>query len=135
MPIVTWSDEFSINVKELDEQHQKMLDIVNKLHQAVEECREQEILYRLLTELYQHTQLHFSTEDELMKKYNFPGFEQHRHEHRVLLQHLGNLVEGVSNGKNPTFRSDYDVSSDWVLIHIFKSDKDLGLFLNDLGVF
>ncbi|MES9992773.1 MAG: bacteriohemerythrin [Candidatus Thiodiazotropha sp.] len=135
MPIVTWSDDFNINVKEIDEQHQKMLDIVNNLHIAVEAEKEKEILNDLLTELYQHTQLHFSTEEELMNKYDYPGFEQHLHEHKVLLQHLGNLVAGVCGGKNPTFRSDYDVSSDWVLIHIFKSDKDLGLFLNDQGVF
>ncbi|MEW8396055.1 MAG: bacteriohemerythrin [Candidatus Thiodiazotropha sp.] len=135
MPTVTWSDEFNINVKEIDEQHQKMLEIVNNLHTAVEENRENEILNDLLIALYHHTQHHFATEEELMKKHDYPGYEQHLHEHKVLLQHLGNLVEGVSSGKNPSFRSDYDVSSDWVLIHIFKSDKDLGLFLNDHAIF
>ncbi|MEW8301763.1 MAG: hemerythrin domain-containing protein, partial [Candidatus Thiodiazotropha sp.] len=66
MPTVTWSDEFNINVKEIDEQHQKMLEIVNNLHTAVEENRENEILNDLLIALYHHTQHHFATEEELM---------------------------------------------------------------------
>jgi hemerythrin-like metal-binding protein len=135
MPIVSWSDEFSVNVKEIDLQHQQMLDIVNKLHTAVDRRKEQDFLNKLLIELFEHTKFHFSTEDTLMKKYEYPGYEQHLHEHRVLLQHLDNLIKAVTNGKNPTFSSDYDVSSDWVLIHIFKSDKDLGTFLNSQGVY
>ena len=135
MPIVSWSDEFSVNVKEIDLQHQQMLDIVNKLHAAVEACEEKENLNKLLIDLFEHTKLHFSTEDALMKKYEYPGYEMHLHEHNVLLQHLDNLISSVSNGRDPTFRSDYDVSSDWVLIHILKSDKSLGTFLNTQGVF
>ncbi|MEW8314141.1 MAG: bacteriohemerythrin [Candidatus Thiodiazotropha endolucinida] len=135
MPIVTWSEEFSVNVRIIDDQHQEMLNIVNILHTAVEKCADKETLQKLLVELYEHTKTHFSTEDELMKKHNYPGYEQHLHEHHVLLQHLNNLVEGVTGGKSPTFRSDYDVSSDWVLIHIFKSDKELGTFLNAQDVY
>ena len=135
MPIVSWSEELSVNVKVIDNQHQDMLEIVNSLHAAVEKCEDNETLKKLLIDLNEHTRTHFSTEDELMKQYNYPGYVQHLHEHNVLLQHLGNLVASVTGGKNPTFRSDYDVSSDWVLIHIFKSDKDLGTFLNNQGVY
>jgi hemerythrin-like metal-binding protein len=135
MPIVKWSEEFNVNVKIIDDQHQQMLDIVNSLHSAVEASADKAILEKLLIELYEHTRVHFSTEDELMKKHNFPGYADHLHEHHVLLQHLDNLVKGVTGGEHPTFRSDYDVSSDWVLIHIFKSDMELGAFLNTQGIY
>jgi hemerythrin-like metal-binding protein len=135
MPIVEWSEEFSINVKLLDEQHQQMLDIVNSLHAAVESSADKETLNKILIDLYVHTRAHFSTEDKLMQEHNYPGYEQHLHEHHVLLQQLDNLISGVSDGKSPTFRSDYDISSDWVLIHIFKSDKELGTFLNAQGIY
>jgi hemerythrin-like metal-binding protein len=135
MPTVTWSEEFNVNVKIIDEQHQQMLDIVNSLHSAVEARADKTILEKLLTDLFEHTRTHFSTEDELMKAHNYPGYEKHLHEHQVLLQHLDNLLTGFTGGKNPVFHSDYDVSSDWVLIHIFKSDKDLGAFLNEKGIY
>jgi hypothetical protein len=51
------------------------------------------------------------------------------------LQQLDNLISGVADGKSPAFRSDYAISSDWVMIHIFKRDKELGTFLNTQGVY
>jgi hemerythrin len=134
MPIINWRDEYSVNVREIDIQHQKMLEIVNNLHAAVEECRDKSEVKSLLIELVDFTHLHFSTEERFMDEYNYPGSEIHKSEHKVLLQHLDNLVAGVSSGKYPTFCSDYDVSSDWFLVHIAKSDKNLGAFLNTRGV-
>ncbi|MEL0585946.1 MAG: bacteriohemerythrin [Candidatus Thiodiazotropha sp. (ex. Lucinoma kazani)] len=134
MPIVSWCDEYSVNVGEIDIQHQKMLEIVNNLHTAVEECRDKSILKGLLIELVDFTHMHFSTEERYMNEYDFPGSESHKHEHKVLLQHLDNLVAAVSSGRYPTFCSDYDVSSDWFLFHVSNSDKNLGTYLNTKGV-
>lgn len=135
MPIVTWSEEYSVNVKEIDIQHQKMLQLVNNLHSAVETCIDKNDLKKLLIELVEFTRMHFSTEELLMKKYDYPELVAHHKEHRMLLQHMSDLVNAVSGGNCPTFYSDYDVSTDWALIHISEHDKSLGAFLNTKGVF
>ncbi|WP_177418708.1 hypothetical protein [endosymbiont of Lamellibrachia barhami] len=51
MPIVTWCDEYSVNVEEIDIQHQKMLELVNHLHSAVEACIDKNDLKTLLKDL------------------------------------------------------------------------------------
>ena len=135
MPIVTWRDEYNINVEQLDSQHQKMLEIVNNLHAAVEARENKSVLRDMLVELAEFTRVHFSTEEDLMKKYSFPDFQDHQIQHRLLLQHLNDLATAVSIGKHPTFYSDYDVSTDWALVHISEYDKSLGLFLNSKGIF
>ncbi len=135
MPIVTWCDEYSVNVEEIDIQHQKMLELVNHLHSAVEACIDKNDLKTLLVDLVEFTRLHFSTEEQLMKKHDYPGFAKHHQEHRMLLKHLGYLVTAVSNGKYPTFYSDYDVSTDWALLHITDFDISLGAFLNSKNVY
>lgn len=126
MPIVTWSDEYSINVKEIDFQHQKILELVNTLHSSVENTIDKKELHRLLIKLVEFTHKHFTDEEKLMKKYNYPDITQHHKEHRILLKHLDKLVTAVSKGRHPTFRSDYDVSSDWAMLHILEHDKQLG---------
>ena len=78
MPIVTWSDQYSINVGEIDDQHQKILELVNDLHNAVESCIEKETLRVKLSALVDFTDLHFSTEDQLMKKHGYPGMKAHQ---------------------------------------------------------
>lgn len=135
MPIVTWREEYGVNVKEIDRQHQKMLELVNNLHTSVEGCIDKEVLKNLLVELVEFTREHFSTEERLMKEYHYPELEKHYRQHRVLLEHMDRLITAVSNGTQPTFFSDYDVSTDWALIHITEYDKSLGAFLNSKQVF
>ena len=135
MPTVTWRDEYSVNVKEIDVQHQKMLELVNDLHSAVEACVDKNSLQNLLVELVDFTHTHFSDEELLMKKYDYPEFGEHHKEHKILLKHMSDLVVAVSNGKYPTFYSDYDVSSDWAITHISEYDSDLGAFLNTKKVY
>ncbi len=135
MPKVTWSDNYSINVAEIDAQHQKILELVNDLHSAVESCIDKEELREKLSALVEFTDHHFSTEDRLMKKHGYPGFKGHHREHRQLIGHLKELVKAVSKGKRPTFYSDYDVSTDWALTHIRDYDSGLGVFLNSKGVY
>ena len=96
MPIVTWRDEYNINVEQLDRQHQEMLEIVNKLHAAVEAREHKSVLRDMLVELAEFTRVHFSTEEELMKEYSFPDFQDHQIQHRLLLQHLNDLAAAVS---------------------------------------
>ena len=135
MPIVTWSEEFSINVKEIDTQHQKLLELVNNLHSSVEARIDKHVLEGMLIELVEFTRMHFSTEEGFMREHGYPDSATHINEHRLLLEHMDQLVKAVSGGRYPTFYSDYDVSSDWALIHISESDKRLGAFLNTKNVF
>ncbi|MCB1857143.1 MAG: hemerythrin family protein [Gammaproteobacteria bacterium] len=135
MPFVTWSEEYSVNVKVIDQQHQKLLELVNGLHAAVESCIEKEQLRQMLVELVKFTAIHFSTEEEYMKKYDYPQLASHHREHRILLRHLNDLVNAVSGGFRPTFYSDYDVSTDWALLHIEEHDRGLGAFLNSKNVY
>ena len=135
MPIITWYDEYSVNVGEIDIQHQKLLELVNNLHSAVEACIDKNGLKNLLVELVEFTHMHFSTEEQLMEKYGYPELAEHHKEHKMLLQHLNDLVAAVSRGKYPTFCSDYDVSTDWALVHISEFDKSLGAFLNSKDIY
>ncbi|TNF95887.1 MAG: hypothetical protein EP297_11385 [Gammaproteobacteria bacterium] len=135
MPIVTWSDEYNINVEEIDIQHQQLLELVNNLHSSVEANIGKNDLKDLLIELTEFTRMHFSTEEKLMKEHDYPEYKDHHKDHITLLKHMNQLVAKVSNGKGPTFSSDYDVSTDWALVHILEHDKNLGAFLNSRGVY
>lgn len=135
MPAVIWNEEYSVNVKEIDVQHQKMLELVNDLHSAVGSCAEKNVLQNLLVELVDYTHTHFLAEEQLMKEYDYPELKKHHKEHKILIRHMSDLVVAVSSGQYPTFYSDYDVSTDWALIHIAEHDKSLGAFLNTKGVY
>ncbi|MFC1681980.1 bacteriohemerythrin [Pseudomonadota bacterium] len=134
MAIVIWREEYNVNVREIDEQHKTMLELVNNIHCAVEARIGKDDLVELLGQLVDFTRGHFSTEEQLMKKHDYPDLAEHHKEHRLLLQYLVDLLDAVSSGKRLTFYSDYDVSTDWALTHISEHDQDLGVFLRSKGV-
>ena len=135
MPILAWSDEYSINVAEIDEQHKKLLDHVNRLHAGVEAQIDKQDLHQLVEDLYEYTSFHFASEEKLMKKHGMDHVKKHHKEHKMLLKHLKHICNAISQGKRPKFYSEYDVSNDWFLSHIMECDKKMGAFLNRKGVY
>jgi hemerythrin len=135
MSILVWSDEYSINVAEIDEQHKELLDRVNKLHAGVEAQIDKQDLHRLVEDLYEYTSLHFASEEKLMKQYGMDDVKKHHKEHKLLLKHLKHICDAISKGRRPAFYSQYDVSNDWFLAHIMDFDKEMGAFLNSKGVY
>ena len=135
MPLIEWKDEHTVNVKEIDHQHLRIVALVNQLHSSVEACIDKKELFHHLIMLVEYTRMHFSTEEKLMKQHAFPELPKHHEEHRMLLKYLDNLVASVSRGTYPTFYSDYDISSDWAMLHILEYDKDLGKYLNSKNIY
>jgi hemerythrin len=135
MPILVWSDEYCINVAEIDAQHKKLLEYVNKLHAGVEAQIDKKELRRLVLELVDYTRFHFATEEKLMEEHAMEGVANHQNDHESLLRHLVGIVDAISEQKRPAFYSQYDVSNDWFLAHILGFDKNMGAFLNSKGVY
>ena len=42
MPPIKWSDSYSVNIEEMDEQHKQLLDIINEFDEAVEAKKEKQ---------------------------------------------------------------------------------------------
>jgi len=135
MPTLVWSNDYSINVAEIDEQHKKLLEHVNNLHAGVEAQIDNQVLHQLIVDLYEYTVFHFAFEEKLMKKHGMDHIEKHHEEHKLMLEHLKDVCNAMSDGKRPAFYSEYDVSDDWFLAHIKGSDQKMGAFLNSKGVY
>ncbi len=135
MPILVWSEEYSVNVAEIDAQHKTLLEHVNKLHAGVTAKIDKEALRQLVLDLVEYARFHFASEEQLMKEHALEFADIHHRDHELLLRHLEHIVQAVSRGKHPAFYSEYDVSNDWFLAHILGFDKKLGAALNRKGVF
>ena len=135
MPTLVWSNDYRINVAEIDDQHKKLLEHVNKLHAGVEAQIDNQALHQLIVDLYEYTVVHFAFEEKLMKKHGMDHIKEHHEEHKLMLEHLKDVCNAMSDGKRPAFYSEYDVSDDWFLAHIKGSDQKMGAFLNSKGVY
>jgi hemerythrin len=135
MAALPWKDEYCVNVSVIDEQHRRLAELVNRLHEAFECDKTGENVFIALNELIGFTRLHFATEEELMLKYEYPDYAAHRMAHKTLLSGLQSLLTTLRDRSPFGFVGGNDINDDWVTKHLLESDVALGNFLNNKGVF
>ncbi len=133
MALLTWSDKFSVNVKQFDDQHKKLIDIVNRLHDAMKVGKGKEVLGEVLNALITYTQTHFAAEEKLMKGNNYPAYEQHKKEHNQLVMQVLDVQKQFQGGvalSQPVM----SFLKSWLENHIQGTDRQYGPFFNQKGV-
>ncbi len=139
MAFITWSNEYSVNIKEIDRQHQFLINIVNKMHELVMadvgKGTNKTAIRRVFAELADYTDYHFRTEEELFKTHNYPGFKIHKQQHNELVLQVLELQRRFLKNEVSITQEIFDFMKKWLLNHILVSDKEYTVFLNAKGVF
>ncbi len=134
MSLVTWNTNYSVNVKQFDDQHMKLVDLVNKLHDAMKVGKGSEVVGDVLKALIAYTQNHFADEERLMKQHGYPDYENHKKEHNQLVMQVQDVNRKVQQGSPALTQSVMLFLRDWLVKHIQGEDKKYGPFLNGKGV-
>ena len=131
---VEWNDYLSVNVKEIDAHHKMLIEIINRLYQAMVDGVSDKVMKEVLVELIDYTKYHFSAEEEIMEKYAYLQLEDHRGMHRDFVTKLAGICRKHQVDKSPIDEEMLDFLKNWLINHILKTDRYLGIFLNDKGV-
>jgi hemerythrin len=134
MPLIQWDDTFSVGMAEIDRQHQKLVGMINDLHEAMREGKGKEILGPLIEGLVTYAATHFRTEERLFDRYAYPETDEHKNIHAAF---AAKAVEFKSRfDRSPTGLSVEIMHflSDWLQKHIKGADKKYGPYLNAQGV-
>ena len=131
MELIRLEDSLKLDIPEIDSQHERLIGLVNLLHETMLQGADRAVLDGLLSQLLEHTRAHFAYEEQLMSQYNYPGYEAHKTEHNRLMRHLEDLVERYTNGELLLSFAVVLELKGWAVVHIEKSDKPLGAFLNN----
>jgi hemerythrin len=127
MTYLTWSDDLAVGNSFIDGDHQKLIDMVNRLHALMSEGKGKDVLDKVLHNLITYTQEHFRREEDLMRKMRYPGFEDHKAEHEKLLLQVLELQKKFQSGAATLSIQVLHFLRDWLINHIGKSDKELAL--------
>lgn len=134
MSLITWSSTLEVGVTQIDQQHRKLVDMLNQLSDAMHNGHGKEILAKLLNDLVAYTVQHFSMEEQLMKTHRYPAEPDHKREHDDLKKPVGELQEKMKAGKITISIETMSFLKNWLNNHILASDKRLALHLNGVGV-
>jgi len=130
MPL-EWTNDLSIGVIWIDNQHKKLVERINVLTGAIEQDRGEVEIGTTLKFLDEYTKAHFDTEEKYMLRYNYPQYQLHKKVHENFKDDLKKLRdEHKYLGATADLAKEIQKRvSNWYLDHITKVDKHLGAFL------
>ena len=134
MALITWNDSYSVKVKQMDEQHKKLVEMINQLHDAMKVGQGKQVVGEVLGSLVSYTKTHFASEELLMKTHGFTGFEEHKKAHTSLVGQVGDIRKKFMDGNAPLTQDVMTFLKEWLVKHIQQSDQKYGQYLNGKGI-
>ena len=128
---IKWDTTMSVKVDKFDAHHQKLIDLINKLYVSMESGEGASVLNKILLELIDYTNYHFSSEEDVFEKYKYPRTEEHKKQHQILLTTAGNLYKELESGQAVLTEEVLDFLQDWVTNHILVEDRKYSDFLSE----
>lgn len=134
MALLTWTDRYSVGIKEIDEQHKQLINMINELHEAMLAKQGKEALMTVLNKLANYCVSHFAMEEKLLSTHGYPEFADHKDKHVKMTTKVKALIADVQSGKSTISIEVMQFLRDWLDKHIMGTDKKYGPFLNSKGV-
>jgi hemerythrin len=135
MALISWNSNYSIGNDGIDSQHQKLVQLINTLHEEMKMGKAKEILLKVLDELANYTVMHFSNEEKLFGLHKYPGILKHKKQHEDFVAKVIAFKESYINGNARISLELMSFLKDWLISHISKSDKEYAAYFVSKGVF
>jgi hemerythrin len=129
-----WQDNFSVNIKEIDQQHRKLVEMINSLYEAMAAKKGREAHKAIIDGMVDYAAVHFRTEDRYMTRYNYPATLTHQKEHENFTAKAMDLKERASRDGFILTLEIMNFLRDWLQNHILGTDKQYSSFFNERGI-
>ena len=122
MEKICWKDEYSVGIEKIDHQHQHLFEIINKLIERPVSSEDAELVSDILMEMVNYAREHFTTEEMLMRQYDYPDIESHKMEHNYFINTTAELAISFMDNRRTTGGEIVEFLILWLSTHILKSD-------------
>jgi len=129
--VVIWQNSYSVGIRLIDEQHQHLIRLTNKLFASCLEGQEQSqnVFLNTIHEAVDYVGYHFGMEEKVMERINYPDYKKHKQEHVNFVRAVFSKVEEYKSGKIYAPISFVYFLRDWILHHVAVCDKKMGEYL------
>lgn len=135
MPLMTWTEEMSVGVKVLDEDHKTLIAMLNDLNDGIEANRAKATLETVIEKLSNYTRFHFAREERMFAETGYSRGASHKAEHALLAKRVMNLQARFESGQSRELGMEtMAFLKSWLTDHILGSDQMYGAHLNANGI-
>lgn len=134
MPLLVWGEKYSVHIREIDDQHKKLIGYVNELNEAMRAGKGKQTLEKVLRDLISYTASHFSAEERIMRTNGYPEYAEHKEKHDKMTRKVLDLQKQYQEGKIAISMEVMTFLENWVDKHILGTDMKYSPFLNAKGI-
>ncbi|QGY38625.1 bacteriohemerythrin [Pseudodesulfovibrio cashew] len=133
MTRIEWTDDLSVGLPEIDEQHKALFALANDLVAGIERGEGQTVLRDILTRLREYCFFHFDEEETYMQDIGYPKARAHAAEHALLSARATALSKLLENGESIPAEGAADFLEAWIFSHVLKEDVALKRYADAQG--
>lgn len=123
MSMMQWSDDYSVEIQEIDEQHKCIVGYINELYAALSKKEHFDLVADVIQKLLEYTKVHFAVEEALMRIFHYEGYEHHKEIHDHIIQQVLMYQGKFMAGDNKVGMELLIFLKGWLFEHINRVDK------------
>ena len=116
----------SVGVREMDNQHKRLVDIINRLYAEIQSGKSRQATSRALDALMDYAKTHLAAEEEFMQSGGYPNYPTQKKLHDALRKKLAGLHQRYTQGDESVLLDIVMFAKEWLFSHIQKEDKKYG---------
>lgn len=121
--IIQFDDSIRLGVPVIDQQHEKLVGMVNDVFRAMKSGGDHDTIGHILDQILDYTYTHFTSEEKLMQDAGFADIEAHKELHQELLASAKDYRQQFEDGEKVTARDIFYFLKSWLVNHIQGIDR------------
>lgn len=119
----------NLNVSSIDNEHRVQIGLLNALYDSVKAEKSAAEIAEIVNQLTAYSELHFMSEELLMRMYAYPDYDDHVQDHETMTEHLNAIVKTSSSGEENMILKTASDMRQFLVSHIATRDQALTEYL------
>ena len=133
MALIEWDGSLTLGIAVIDRQHERLVAIINRLHDATMQGRGAAVVGEIMDELILYSATHFGMEEKYFAQFAYPDADEHKREHDALIEKVSafaNDLEHAQGGSRSVLVKELlEFLKIWWRYHMMETDsKFVALF-------
>lgn len=122
-----------VGEKSIDAEHDLQMQLLDSLAQAIQRGGELSPMKYILEQFIEFSDMHFLSEQLVMRLHGYPGYEPHLEEHTRLMKKVREIRSNLLQGENAPSLVLVQELRQWLVTHIAQEDAAFGVYLKNQG--
>ena len=138
MALIEWDDSLRLGIAVVDRQHERLVGIINRLHEATLDGRGADVIGEILDELIIYTATHFSMEEKYFAQFEYADAEEHKREHDALIEKVSafanDFEKALHGSESDLARELLQFLQIWWRYHMMETDSKFVALFKERGL-